>query len=579
MQKSVASSKSKEAVETKTMRKKSPESELEVYPVLLQTLLMRRGIFTREKAEEFLHPDYDRDIRDPFGILNMERAVDRILEGIFANEKIVIYGDYDCDGIPGSVVLHDFFKKIAYPNFSNYIPHRHLEGYGLNAPSVEQFAKDGVDLVITVDCGIADVEPVALAQSLGIDVIVTDHHLPQAVLPPAYAIVNSKQAGDTYWDNMLCGAGVAFKLVQGLIKKGEFSAIPPGWEKWLLDMAGLSTIADMVPLRNENRAIAHYGLTVLRKSRRVGLIELLRLAGVDQRHLTEEDVGFTIGPRINAASRMDIPLNAFRLLSSTEPDDARSLAEHLTGLNDTRKKEVALMMREVNAHLKDRELREVIVMGSPKWRIGIVGLAANQIVEKYNRPAFVWGREGGTMIKGSCRSDGTVNVLELMLAVREGIFINRGGHEFSGGFSVEHESIHLLEDELVLAYQRIEKTSLGTTQIDADATLSLHDVNRETYHLVNQLAPFGEGNPRPVFFFPRVTVRLAEQFGKTKNHLRFDLVDDRGDTASAIGFFMDPSTYPNVDLSSGSKVDLYATMELSRFRGKEELRLRVVDVK
>lgn len=554
-------------------------TDLEVYPKLLQTLLLNRGLVSKKEIEEFLHPNYERDIRDPFEILNMERAVDRILEGIYENQKIVIYGDYDCDGIPGSVVLHDFFKKIAYPSFSNYIPHRHLEGYGLNAAAVEQFARDGVDLIITVDCGIADIEPVALAQSLGIDVIVTDHHLPQEKLPRAYAIINSKQEGDTYWDNMLCGAGVAFKLVQGLIKKGEWSGIVPGWEKWLLDMAGLSTIADMVPLHKENRALAHFGLTVLRKSRRPGLVELLKIAGVDQRYLTEEDVGFTIGPRINAASRMDIPLNAFKLLAATDTGEARALAEHLSALNDTRKKEVALMMKEVHAHLRERETKEVIVVGSPKWRVGIVGLAANQIVEHYGKPAFVWGREGGTMIKGSCRSDGSVNMLELMMQVKEGIFINRGGHEFSGGFSVAHDAVHMLEDALNDAHARIEKKEIGKIKIEAEADLDLHEINRETYRLVNLLAPYGEGNPRPIFRVPKVQIRLAEQFGKSKDHLRLHLVNERGDTRSAIGFFMTREQFPDVSFESGATIDLFGTLELSRFRGKEELRMRILDIR
>jgi single-stranded-DNA-specific exonuclease len=322
------------------------KENLKVYSELTQTLLFNRNITSEEEAEIFLNPDYERDIYDPFLIMGMERAVERILSAIENEEKIVIYGDYDCDGIPGSVVLHDFFKKIGYKDFENYIPHRHEEGYGFHAHAVEEFAKEGVGLVITVDCGITDVDAVKRADELGIDVIITDHHLPQETLPPAFVILNSKQKEDTYPDDMLCGAGVAWKLVQALLARGRKEKIfdvSDGWEKWLLDMAGLSTIADMVPLLKENRALAHFGLKVLRKSPRPGLQKLLRKAKVAQVHLTEDDVGFMIAPRINAASRMDVPMEAFRLLSTDDEIVAGELSEHLHNINNERKLSVAVM--------------------------------------------------------------------------------------------------------------------------------------------------------------------------------------------------------------------------------------------
>ncbi len=560
----------------------SAQEPLLEYPPLLRTLLTNRGIATSKEADEFLDPDYTRDIRDPFGIKNMGRAVERILHAMDQKEHIMIYGDYDCDGIPGSVVLHDFFKKIGYEKFENYIPHRHREGYGLNKEAIDGLASRGTGLIVTVDCGIADNEEVAYAQELGIDVIITDHHLPPVELPPAYTIINSKQEGDTYWDNMLCGAGVAWKLVQAILKKGReegrFADIPDEWEKWLLDMAGLSTIADMVPLRKENRALAYFGLKVLRKSPRPGLQEILKNAGVDQRYLTEDDVGFTIAPRVNAASRMDVPMRAFEMFAATDPSVAIPLADHLANLNDTRKTEVAILMKEIKVHLRDRELREVIVVGSPKWRVGIVGLAANQIAEEFGRPAFVWGREGSKTIKGSCRSDGIVNVFELMMRVKDGVFIDRGGHELSGGFSVHHDRIHTLEDELVRAMDGMVHKEKTKEEYMIDADLSLHDVNRDTHRMIERLAPFGVENPKPIFRFKGVTARLVESFGKTKNHLRLHLADIMGDTAQAIGFFMSPAQFGD-GLQNGDMIDLVASFEESHFRGKTELRLRIVDAK
>lgn len=552
---------------------------LAAYHPLLQTLLKNRGIATREAAEKFLNSDYTRDIYDPFLILNMERAVERILRAIENKEKIIVYGDYDCDGIPGSVVLHDFFKKIGYAHFENYIPHRHTEGYGLNNGAIDGFAKDGTTLLITVDCGITDVEEVAHARDLGIDVIVTDHHLPQAVLPPAYTILNSKQDGDTYPDKMLCGAGVAWKLVCAILQRGKekgmFADIPAGWEKWLLDMAGLSTIADMVPLVNENRALAHFGLRVLRKSTRPGLQKLFRVAKIEQTHLTEDDVGFMIAPRINAASRMDVPMRAFELLSTNDEVLAGELATHLHTMNDERKWTVAGIVKEVKKRLAERELREVIVIGNPLWRVGVLGIAASNIVEEYGRPAFVWGREGSHTIKGSCRSDGSVNLVELMTSVSEELFLNVGGHEFSGGFSISHEKIHLLEDELVSAYGKVKRPR-EEKETAVDATLSLDDVNWSTYGEIEKMAPFGVGNPKPTFSFPNITIGDVRTFGKGKEHLELSFRNVYGKVV-AIGFFISADIF-ETRVEKGARVTLIATMDKSLFRRTPELRLRIVDI-
>ena len=555
------------------------QKSLNKYPELTRKLLTNRGITGEKEAEVFLNPDYDRDIHDPFLILSMQKAVDRILRAINAKENIVIYGDYDCDGIPGSVILHDFFKKIGYRNFENYIPHRHKEGYGLNIPAVEQFAQKGATLLITVDCGITDVDEVARAQALGIDVIVTDHHLPQEILPDAYAILNSKQEGDTYPDNMLCGAGVAWKLVSALLQRGSFD-VPKGWEKWLLDMAGLSTIADMVPLKNENRVLAHYGLKVLRKSKRPGLLKLLRKMSVEQNHLTEDDIGFMIAPRINAASRMGVPMEAFRLLSTEDEVLAGELSDHLHKINDERKLTVANIMKETKKMLTHRELKSVIVIGNPTWRLGVLGIVASNICEEYARPVFVWGREESNCIKGSCRSDGSVNVVELMTSVREELFINAGGHELAGGFSISHDNIHTLEDELALAYEKVKHGGLRNgKELPIDASLSLDEVTWNTYGEVERLAPFGIGNHKPTFLFENIKIEGVRHFGKEKNHLGLDFKNSGGRDVSAIGFFMDGDSFPGISVAESERITLVATLEKSLFRGRRELRLRIVEIR
>ncbi len=562
--------------------------ELKQYDDFTRMLLANRGIKTSEEAEKFLNPDYKRDIHDPFLILNMGRAVERITAAIEAEEKIVVYGDYDCDGIPGSVVLHDFFKKIGYKNFSNYIPHRHKEGYGLNNGAIESFSKGGVTLLITVDLAITNVDEIAYAQSLGIDVIITDHHLPirainghsglEEILPPAYVIINSKQTGDTYPDKMLCGAGVAFKLVQALLKtKGKEWGVPEGWEKWLLDMAGLSTIADMVPLVNENRTIAHFGLKVLRKSPRPGLQKLLRKMRVDQRNITEDDVAFMIAPRINAASRMDIPLEAFRLLSTDNEVLADELSDHLHKLNDNRKEMVISMAAEIKRKMKNREIKDVIVIGNPGWRPGLLGILAGNLVEEYGRPVFVWGKEGGEYLKGSCRSDGTVNMVELMTAVSEDFFLDVGGHEFSGGFSISYEKIHFLEEELLKAHKKVKKATALPTGEMIDCSLSLDDVTYKNYRAIEKLSPFGVGNPKPTFLFSGVEIAEMKKFGKEKNHLELMFKNSHGEKIPAIGFFMGPKDY-KMSIEPDAVINLIATIELSIFKRTPELRLRIVDI-
>jgi single-stranded-DNA-specific exonuclease len=312
--------------------------ELKEYDDLTAALLARRGVTSKEDAAVFLSPSYDEHIGDPMLLLNMPKAAERISRALASGERITVWSDYDCDGIPGGVVLHDFLKK-ARANFTNYIPHRHLEGYGVNIPGVEKLAEEGTTLIITVDSGITDIAPIARAKELGIDVILTDHHLPvrggvdgtEQQLPPAFAVINPKQDGETYPFREFCGGGLAWKLSCAVLAHGfpGREHIPEGWEKWLLDMAGLSTIADMVPLTGENRVIAKYGLMVMRKSPRMGLQKLLKNARVNQRFITEEDVGFMIAPRVNAASRMGNPRDAFELFTTEDEVRADALAKEL----------------------------------------------------------------------------------------------------------------------------------------------------------------------------------------------------------------------------------------------------------
>jgi len=564
---------------------KNIQEKLEEYPALLQKLLFHRGIETKEDGEIFLKPDWNRDHHDPFLILNMERAVDRILQAIDNNEKIVIYGDFDCDGIPGGVLLHDFFKKINYENFSNYIPHRHDEGYGFHSEAVKKFIENKVKLIITVDLGISDIDSVKMAQEAGIDVIVTDHHFPteekgKEILPPAYTILNSKQKDDTYPDDMLCGTGVVFKLVQALLKKGSgrenFDKIPEGWEKWLLDMVGLATLSDMVPLRKENRTFAYFGLNVLQKSRRKGLRTLLEKTKIEQKNLSEEDITFMIAPRINAAGRMDHPSCAFNILATEDAAEAETFANHLEELNQKRKGHVAAIIKETKKKIKNKEQQEVIVIGSPEWSPGILGLVAGNLAEEFLCPVFVWGYDNEGSIKGSCRGNGT-SVIDLMRSVAEDTFLQFGGHDGAGGFSITHDNIHNLETVLSEAYKNIKKEETEES-VWVDQILSVDDVNWKTYRMIEQLAPFGVGNEKPLFLFKDIEITEVRLFGKEKNHLGLDFKNSAGKKVSAIGFFVDDKSFANTIIGVGERIHLVANLEQSFFRNFKELRLRIVDI-
>lgn len=543
---------------------------------LLLTLLEKRAIIGEKQIDIFLNPSYGRDLHDPFLMRDMEKACVRMFEAMEVGQKIVIYADYDCDGIPGAVILSDLFKKIGYTNYEVYIPQRNSEGYGLNLEAIKQFKEKEIKLLITIDLGITAVEEVAQAEVDGIDVIITDHHLPQEILPRAYAILNPKV--DEYPEKMLCGAGVMFKLVQGFLKKyAEYFKVSDGWEKWCLDMAGLATLSDMVPLTGENRSIAYFGMKVLRKSPRPGLQKLLSKMKIVQKDLTEDDVGFMLTPRINAASRMDDPMRAYELLSTTDEVEAGVLADHLSKINDERKNIVKNIMRDVNKHFEQREMREVIVVGNPLWRVGVLGLVAGKIMDEYDKPVFVWGKDENDAIKGSCRSPGSVSVVELMTATSES-FLEYGGHELAGGFTVHSEKIHFLEEALSATFHKVKRETTEA-EVVYDVKTDLSAINMKNWRELEKMAPFGLANAKPVFLFPGVKIENIKKFGKNGSgeHLEITFSDSSKKVAKGVSFFSGLESF-KTPLVAGNSVNLLATFDLSRFRGREELRLRIEDI-
>jgi single-stranded-DNA-specific exonuclease len=589
------------------------------HSALVDKLLRSRGITDGEAIERFLRPDWARDTHDGLLMKDAKVASARIIRAIEQGEKIGIYSDYDCDGIPGAAMFYDLFRRIGYTNFLTYIPHRHNEGFGVNKAAIDSLADKGVKLLITIDCGITNREEVAHANARGMEVIVTDHHEPPAELPPALAVIDPKQADCAYPDKNLCGTGVAFKLIQSVLAQNRFG-LKEGHEKWLLDLVGIATMSDMVPLVGENRVFAHYGMQVLRKSPRKGLRRLLSILRIPQEHMTEDDLAFMITPRINAASRMGVPMDAFDLLTAETDEEADERARHLDAINNERKGVVASLVKEIKKTIRERhgadaagatgaagtaKLPAVIVLGNPEWRPSLLGLAANSCAEEFRRPVFLWGRDGVGGYKGSCRSEGTSNVVEIMRAVPAGILGEFGGHKHSGGFGVINESIHHLEERLNEAAARLaaaesqavpgpradgdigeepefEDEEVGDDDSEGDdqpidAELALDDVDARLFDAINQLAPFGVGNRKPAFIFKGVIPNSVRAFGKTNDHIELMFNRMKGPKLAAIAFFGATEDWAG-QVKAGQKIDLIANIEKSMFRNRPEIRLRIVDV-
>lgn len=547
---------------------------------LLAHLLYHRGVRGSDEARAFVSPNYDTHRHDPFLMKDMDKAVDRIAKAIEEKEHIVVFSDYDADGGPGGVVLHDLLKKVGHTNFENYIPDRHGEGFGLNETAIDEFATRKTKLIITVDCGITDAFELNAATAHGIDVIVTDHHTPPEELPKAYAILDPKQVDCAYPFKELCGAGVAFKLTEGFIARhGEKFGIQKGWEKWLLDLVGIATLSDMVSLTGENRVFASYGLTVLRKTRRPGLLKLFSRMRMYRNGISEDDITFMVTPRINAASRLGKAEDAFRLLATDDDAEAGMLAEKLDKINDERKGIVAALVKELKHVAKERvEGKRVLVIGNPDWRPSLLGLAANSLVEEYNMPVFLWGRDGSDCIKGSCRGPEGVNVVSLMrVAAKEGVLDDFGGHHEAGGFRVAEGKVHLLPESLEKAYEAVMFEPQSEPKNFVDQILSIEDVTMQTYRTVASLAPFGVGNEKPIFLFKSVPIASVRVFGKQNNHLEISFQKFDDTFLKAIGFFTKPDSYGAL-LEAGKVIDLVASFELSNFNGRSELRLRIVDI-
>ncbi len=551
----------------------------EIHPVVLQ-LLFNRGLTTQEKIDEFLYPDYSQDIHDPYLFNDMAKVVARLVTAHKKKEKICIFGDYDVDGVTGSVILTTVLTDLGYQVFS-YIPHRDREGYGLNKSAVDKIVADRADLIISVDCGISNYEEVSLAkEKYGIDMIIVDHHDEPAKLPPAVAIIHCHLPGEKYPFKSLSGGGTAFKVAQALLREEFFGLNKKDIEmkeKWLLDLVALSTIGDIMPLLGENRTLVKYGLLVLQKTRRLGLLKLYEGANIDAKKINTQVVGWQINPRINAAGRLEHANLAYQLLTTNNVEQAIMMAHLLNQSNIERQAKTEAFFNEAVEKIKanyDQEIpRQALVIRNDDWAAGVLGLVAGRLAKKYNRPVYVFTKVGENVV-GSGRSIEGFDVTRLLQQNSE-LLLKFGGHVGACGLSVSPEKFVLFKERLEkLSASELERQEL-TAVLEVDAEVKFADFNWQLFEEIEKFEPFGESNSEPNFVIKNLVVRDWQTVGSDNQHLRLALAQGN-QVRKAIAFGLGDWAK---DLRIESLVDIVCQIGVNEWNGNRELQMSVQDIK
>lgn len=526
----------------------------------------------REVEPGFLDPKYEECI-DALALPDMEKAVDRVRQAIKNGERVLIYGDYDADGVTASAVLHDTLILAGVKTVEIMLPNRFVDGYGMSAKVLEKSQALGATLVMTVDCGSRNHEIIEQLSELGIDVIVTDHHECGDTLPQAVAVVNPKRKDWLSSDvaslskvslRELAGVGVVFKLAQALVKAG---LIAEGQEKWLLDLVLIGTICDSMRLRGENRRLCYYGFKVLEKTRRAGLKELMLAAGV--KRLNSEAVGFQLGPRLNAAGRMESAERALQLLLAKNRPQAAMLAVQLENLNKARKTQQQAALKEIETRGVDGG---AVMVECGNWHEGILGIVAGKLVEKYHRPAIVLAETDG-VLKGSGRSFGEFNLAEA-LAVCKDYIVAGGGHAEACGLKVALDKIDDFRRAINAYYEGLQLKNQERF-LDIKEDLQVTDFDQLSLELVaelQKLEPYGVGNEEPIFLLPGVRVVEAAKLGVDGKHLRLTVWDQNGKSLKLIQFYA-PEEY--LQLRGGEVINAWITLGENEFRGLRSVEGRI----
>jgi single-stranded-DNA-specific exonuclease len=548
-------------------------------------LLWHRNVREPNEVTQFFNPSYDEGIHDPFLFRHMRAAVDRLFVALTRGEKIVIFGDYDADGITGSAALIATLREIEnrisnveyrMSNICSYIPHRDKEGYGLRAATVQQLVHEGARVIVTVDCGIACVDEIAVARSAGVDVIVVDHHQFGETLPDAI-LIHPSVPGETYPFKSLAAVGVAWKLACGLIREARTHGmeVDEHFEKRLLDLVSIATITDIVPLLGENRVLEQYGLRVLNKTNRPGLRALIRRGGLRFGEVTERDVGFAIGPRINAAGRMEHASLALALLLAATDEEAEERSAVIEQLNRARQAATSAMMEQAERMLMEAaERTRLHVLWHDTWSPALVGLVAGRVADRFGMPAVVIGKHGDQWI-GSGRSLPSYDITAAVKRVGEGLLTRSGGHVQACGFSLaEDRHVPMFAERLREDAERhLLPEDLGPA-LEIDAELALDRVDWSLVDTMRRFAPFGCANTEPVFMTKRLAVTSSGTVGQDSRHLRFTAADASGRQQKFIAFNFGKRLS---EAAVGSMIDVAYTVSMNEWNGNREIQCKVVD--
>ncbi|MEN8241021.1 MAG: single-stranded-DNA-specific exonuclease RecJ [Chloroflexota bacterium] len=540
--------------------------KLNGYSSVFRQILFNRGISSQEEAELFL----GKGVFDDQGeqLLGIQEGVARIKKAISTGEQIAVYGDYDADGVTSTALIVQTLLAVN-ANVRAYIPDRFSEGYGLNVNALDMLKSQGISLVVTVDCGIRALHQAEHAEKIGIDLIITDHHTPGEVLPKVPVLINPKQPGDLYPEKYLAGVGVAYKLAQALI-----AAMPSGdfQVEQLLDLVAIGTVADMVPLKGENRVLVQQGLGHLRMPRRQGVVSLMGISGTKPERVSAMDIGFGLGPRINAAGRIASALDAYQLLVTDDVFEAGKFAQILDNRNRERQR-ITQEIQEKAEELTQSESEDAYLVFAyhPDFNPGVVGLAASRLVEQHYKPAVV-GFQGEEFTRASCRSIPEFNITKALEQCAD-LLVQYGGHAAAAGFTVSNDKLDLLNERL----QSIAKTELAGEslhpKISIDAEVKLEDLKPSLLQEMAQLEPTGMENPSPVFSSRNVIVRGSKTVGREGAHLKLTLSDGRI-TFDAIAFRLG---FWNDQLPE--QIDIAFSFELNEFMGRQTLQLNIKDIK
>jgi len=501
---------------------------------LFEQILTARGLTTRAARQAFLQPDYMAVKHDPFLLPDMKKAVARLKQARQHGEKIVIYGDYDIDGLSATALLLDALGKFGFEGVDVFIPNRFVEGYGMTMGAVDKVRDMGADLIVTVDTGSLCHAEIAYAASLGIDTVVTDHHNVAETPPPSVAAVNPKFPGHAYPFRDLCGAGVAFKLVQAL--QTELDGLPNGYEKWLLDLVALGTVCDIVTLADENRANVYWGLEVLKKQQRPGLKALMAVAGIEPEQVNARHLGFGLGPRMNAAGRLETAQHALDMLVARDGLAALEASEKLEELNGKRRGIQDAIFEEACVQAEQLAGDRVLVVSSDGWNHGVIGIVASKLVEKYKKPVFIIG-ERGEEATGSARSFGDFSAADAVRAADD-IIIKGGGHGAAAGVTLETEKIGDFRRRVNEFYDSLQLTNqerylLPRADVEID---DFSEVDEELVANLAKMEPFGNGNPEPVVKITTASVLSARRMGADGQHVKLALRDNNGRVLPMLAF-------------------------------------------